>query len=38
MYWFTRVVIDSQLATITTTLMNAVSRTSHSEMPSTPRW
>ena len=38
MYWLTRVVMDSQLAMMTTTLMNAVSKTNHSEMPSTPRW
>ena len=38
MYWFTRLVIDSHEAMITTTLMNAVSSTNHREMPSTPKW
>ena len=38
MYWCTRSVIDSQLATTTITVMNAVSGMSHREMPSTPRW
>jgi hypothetical protein len=38
MYWFTRVVMASQLAMMTTTLMKAVSSTNHSEMPSTPTW
>ena len=38
MYWFTRSVITSQAEMTTTTLMNAVSSTNHSEIPSTPRW
>jgi hypothetical protein len=38
MYWFTRSVITSQPAIMTTTLMKAVSSTNHNEMPSTPRW
>ena len=35
---FTRSVMTSQAEMTTTTVMNAVSSTSHSEMPSTPRW
>ncbi len=38
MYWLTRSVITSQPAITTMTVMNAVSRISHSEIPSTPRW
>ena len=38
MYWFTRSVITSQAEITTTTVMKAVSSTSHSEMPSTPTW
>gem|GEM_PF-3588554 len=38
MYWFTRSVMDCQDATTTIAVMNAVSGTNHSAMPSTPRW
>ena len=38
MYWLTRSVITSQPAMTTMTVMNAVSSTNHTEMPSTPRW
>ena len=38
MYWLTRSVMTSQPAMMTTTVMNEVSNTNHSEMPSTPKW
>ncbi len=38
MYWFTRSVITCHAEITTTTVMNDVSSTSQSEMPSTPRW
>ena len=38
MYWFTRSVITSQAEMTTMTVMNAVSSTNQTEMPSTPRW
>ena len=38
MYWLTRSVMTSQAAITTMTVMNAVSSTNHTEMPSTPRW
>ena len=38
MYWFTRSVMTSQPAMTTMMVMKAVSRTNHTEMPSTPRW
>jgi hypothetical protein len=38
MYWLTRSVMTSQPAITTTSVMNAVSSTTHTEMPSTPRW
>ena len=38
MYWLTRLVITSQPAMTTITVMKAVSGTNHIEMPSTPRW
>ncbi|MCY1515812.1 hypothetical protein D9M68_504140 [compost metagenome] len=38
MYWFTRSVITSQAEITTTTVMNEVNSTSHSDMPSMPRW
>ena len=38
MYWLTRKVMDSQPAMTTTSVMNEVSSTNHTEMPSTPRW
>ncbi len=38
MYWLTRSVMTSHPAITTMMVMNAVSSTNHTEMPSTPRW